>query len=137
MDINNIFNTFSDPEDETSMLIDFSDHPLFWIGGFNKIISNHMFFKEYTVRTFKNVSPDLNLEDLEKAGESIMFAKAWNFIKNIDVNKNFHKENLKLKASNEFMKNLDITIDHFEKFEEYEKCALLQNIKEMILGFLT
>jgi hypothetical protein len=53
MNINNIFNSFSSSDDEfddTSLLIDFSDHPLFWIGGFNKLIGNHLFFKQHTIK---------------------------------------------------------------------------------------
>ena len=58
MDFNSIFNAFEQPEDnqkidEVNLLMDFSEHPLYWIGGFNKIISNHLFFKTYTVKIFK------------------------------------------------------------------------------------
>ena len=36
--------------DETSLLIDFSDHPLFWISGFNKVMDNHLFFKRIFIK---------------------------------------------------------------------------------------
>ena len=82
IDFSNIFNTFDDSEDnkeadDVSMLVDFSEHPLYWIGGFSKIINNHIFFTQYTIKTFKNVSPELDLEDLEKIGEKLMYDKAW------------------------------------------------------------
>ena len=57
MDLDRIFNLFnnenSSSDDESSLLVDFSEHPLYWIGGFNKIISNHLFFKNYTVNINK------------------------------------------------------------------------------------
>ena len=75
MDLNKIFDSFdqSDKDDDNSLLVDFSDHPLFWIGGFNKLISNHLFFKKYTTKIFKNISPDNDIESLEKVGEHLIF----------------------------------------------------------------
>ena len=136
MNIKNIFDAFNSEnfqnDDETSLLMDFSEHPLFWISGFNKIIDNHLFFTQYTVKTFKNISPDVNIDDLEKAGEELMFRKAWDYIKGIDLNKNFHVECLRNKVSKDFIYNLQISIQFFEAHEEYEKCALLKGIKDLI-----
>ena len=91
MNLDNIFNLFNDEtgqyNDDTSLLVDFSDHPLFWISGFNKVIDNHLFFQKYTVKTFKNIAPDINVDELEKAGEELMFRKAWDYIKPFDVEK--------------------------------------------------
>ena len=139
MDLNKIFNTFDkeyNTNDETSLLVDFSEHPLFWIGGFNKIINNHLFFKQYTIKTFKNISPDINIEELEKAGEELMFRKAWNYIKSINLDKTFHVECIKLKADEQFMDNLQTSVLFFEAFEEYEKCALLKHIQDKVKEFL-
>ena len=65
-----------------------------------------------------------------------MFRKAWGYIKDIDLNKNFHVECLKNKASRDFSYNLQISIQFFETLEEYEKCALLKNIETTIEEFL-
>jgi hypothetical protein len=116
--------------------MDFSEHPLFFISGFNKLISNHLFFKQYTVKTFQNISPDINIKELEKAGEELMFRKAWTYIKSIDLSKPFHVECLKLKADKQFINNLQTSVLFFEAFEEYEKCALLKNIENKIKDFL-
>jgi hypothetical protein len=136
MNIKNIFDAFNSEnfqnDDETSLLMDFSEHPLFWISGFNKIIDNHLFFTQYTVKTFKNISPDINIDELEKAGEELMFRKAWDYIKGIDLSKNFHVECIRNKASRDFIYNLQISIQFFEVHEEYEKCALLKGIKDLI-----
>jgi len=141
MNLDNIFNLFNNDDeqltnDETSLLIDFSDHPLYWISGFNKVLDNHLFFKKYTVKTFKNISPDMNIEALEQAGERLMFEKAWEYIKNINLNNPFHVECIKNKASKSFIENLQATIYHYEGFEEYEKCALLKHIENKVTEFL-
>lgn len=142
MDLNKIFNLFNNEEDQstnddTLLLVDFSEHPLFWISGFNKILDNHLFFKKYTVKTFKNISPDIDIDALEQAGERLMFEKAWNYIKDIDLNKPFHVECIKNKASKSFIENLQASIQHFVEFEEYEKCALLKHIEDKVNEFLS
>lgn len=143
MDLKHIFDLFNEDNgnndqgyDEISLLVDFSEHPLYWISGFNKLINNHLFFKQYTVKTFKNLSPDINIEELEKAGEELMFNKAWNYIKFIDINKPFHVEYIKAKSNDEFVTNLQAAISFFEPFEEYEKCAHLKGIENLVKEFL-
>jgi hypothetical protein len=137
MNINNIFRAFNDDfeDEETEMLIDFSSHPFYWIGGFNKIIDNHAFFSKYTSKVFKNISPELNIDEVEKAGEHLMFDKAWDYIKNINLNNPFHVECIGKKSSVEFLSNLNIAIIFYESLEEYEKCALLKNIENKIKEF--
>jgi hypothetical protein len=139
MNFNNIFNTFSNSEenlDEVSLPVDFSEHPLYWIGGFNKIISNNIFFIQYVIKHSKNTSPELNLEELEKIGENLMYDKAWDYIKNIKINNVFHIECLKLKADEKFLLALKTSVKHFENLEEYEKCALLKSIEIKVKDFL-
>ena len=140
MNLKNIFDAFNSEnfqnDDETSLLMDFSEHPLFWISGFNKIIDNHLFFKQYTVKTFKNISPDVNIDELEKAGEELMFRKAWDYIKSINLNKSLHMDCIKTKASRDFIYNLQISIQFFEALEEYEKCAHMKDIQNKIEEFL-
>jgi hypothetical protein len=139
MNLKNIFDAFNSEnfnnDDETSLLMDFSEHPLFWISGFNKIIDNHLFFKQYTVKTFKNISPDVDIDELEKAGEELMFRKAWDYIKSINLEKKLHIECIKNKASRDFIYNLQISIQFFEALEEYEKCALMKSIQNKIEEF--
>ena len=74
MNINNIFRAFNDDfeDEETEMLIDFSEHPFYWIGGFNKIIGNHAFFSKYTSKVFKNISKSFKIAaDVSSQEDSI------------------------------------------------------------------
>lgn len=138
MDINNIFNLFNEDyinDDESSLLMDFSEHPFYKISGFNKIINNHLFFKNYSLKMFRNISNDLNTEEIERAGEYLMFDKAWGYIKDINVENPFHVECIGKKISPDFIENLDLSIRFFEKYEEYEKCALLKKIEEKAKEF--
>ena len=139
MNINSIFDLFNSQEsldDDNSLLTDFSSHPLFWIGGFNKIINNHKFFIQYTSKMLKDISPELNLEEIEKSGEELMYNKACDYIKNVNLNNLFHVECLKNKTTKELHLNLTTAIYFYEKLEEYERCALLKNIESKVKEFL-
>jgi hypothetical protein len=143
MNINHIFDLFNDQslqsndeDDETSLLVDFSEHPFYWIGGFNKVIANHSYFQQYTVKMFKDASPSLDEDEVELAGNHLMFEKAWGYIKDIKLTNQFHVECLGKKASFGFCKNLEYAVQHFEQFEEYEKCALLKDIEIKVKEFL-
>jgi len=142
MDINKIFDIFDQDGDqkdidEVNLLVDFSEHPLYWIGGFNKVISNHLFFKKYTVKIFKNLSPDLDIETLEQAGEYLMFAKAWDYIKHLNVNNSFHIECLKTKSDESLLISLNTALQFFENLEEYEKCILLKDLQDKVKEFIS
>ena len=75
------------------------------------------------------------VDDVEKAGEHLMFDKAWNYIKNINLDNPFHIKCIGKKASIEFLSNLNTTIIFYEALEEYEKCALLKNIENKVKEF--
>jgi hypothetical protein len=134
MDINKIFNLFEGinkdiPDDDNTLLVDFSEHPLYWIGGFNKLINNYIYFNKYLVD--KSIDKDrLEISNI------LLYNRAWEYIKRLDTNNSLHLDCLKVK-SNEFLDiALDSTIKFFEKYEEYEKCAFLKNIQEKVKDFL-
>lgn len=139
MDINRIFDLFNKEhqDDEASLLVDFSEHPLFWISGFIKVISNHLFFKEFTAKMLKEVSEEIDVNELEATSETIMFEQAWNYIKSFKIDNSFHLECLKTKVSKDLENNLIYAIQYFENLEEYEKCALLKGIEIKVKEFST
>lgn len=139
MNLDNFFNlSFEDQtdDDENSLLFDFSEHPIYWISGYKKVINNHLFFKKYTNKIYKDIAPEVKIEDLEKVSEEFLFRKAWEYIKPFDLSKNFHLECLKLRAEEDLVKCLNEGVLFFEALEEYEKCALLKGIKDKTEEFL-
>ena len=140
IDFNKIFDTFDNSDtnkenDDVSLLIDFSTHPLYWIGYFNKVVSNYIYFTQYMAKNFKKIAPDIKLEDTEKLGEIILYNRAWDYIKNINLANPFHVECIKLKASNTLLESLESSIYFFEQLEEYEKCILLKGIQDKVKEF--
>ncbi len=122
--------------DEVNLLVDFSDHPLYWIGGFNKIINNYIFFTHYITKNFNNIPPELNQEEMDMVGTTLLFNRAWEYIKKLNLNNTFHVECLKIKSSDSLNNSLGVAIVFFEKMEEYEKCALLKGIQDKVKEFL-
>ncbi len=122
--------------DEVSLLVDFSDHPLYWISGFNKIINNYVFFTQYIAKNFNNISPELNQEEIDTIGVTLLFNRSWEYIKRLNLDNPFHIDCLKIKSSESLNDSLEAAILFFEKIEEYEKCAFLKNIQDKVKDFL-
>ena len=122
--------------DEVSLLVDFSDHPLYWISGFNKIINNYVFFTQYITKNFNNISPELNQEEIDTIGVTLLFNRSWEYIKRLNLDNPFHIDCLKIKSSESLNDSLEAAILFFEKIEEYEKCAFLKNIQDKVKDFL-
>jgi hypothetical protein len=135
MNLDHIFNSFNESYDpssldnDMSLLIDFSEHPFYWIGGFNKVISNRIYFKQYTLKMFKTSSEVLDDEKIEQIGNNLMFNKAWEYIRDINLNNPFHLECISKKSDNVFLGHIKQSISYFEKLEEYEKCDILKKIE--------
>jgi len=137
INLNKIFDAFdksnvSKDTDDLSLLVDFSEHPLYWIGYFNKVINNYVFFTQYMTKNIKKTSLDVDIENIKKLSEVIIYNKAWNYIKNINLSNSFHIDCLKLKADDVLLESLTSSILFFERLEEYEKCAFLKEIKDKI-----
>jgi hypothetical protein len=140
MDLNKIFSMFNDDNskdtDEVNLLVDFSDHPLYWIGGFNKIINNYVFFTQYITKNFNNIPPELNQEEIDIVGITLLFNRSWEYIRRLNLDNSFHIDCLKIKSSESLNNSLEAAIFFFEKIEEYEKCAFLKSIQDKVKDFL-
>ena len=83
------------------------------------------------------MTPDSDIETLERAGEYLMFNRAWDYIKDLNVHNSFHMDCLKTKADPTLHNSLEIALKFFENLEEYEKCILLKEILDKVKEFLT
>lgn len=136
MDINKIFNLFDegnfskDATDDVSLLIDFSEHPLYWIGGFGKLVNNYIYFSQHLIE-----KPNIDKDKLE-ISDILLYNKAWEYIRKLNVNNLIHLDCLKVKSNESLYNALEATLKFFEKYEEYEKCAFLKQIQEKVKDFL-
>jgi hypothetical protein len=130
MDINKIFNLFNGDEPESlgeksqqvDTLLDYKNHPLFWVGMFKKLIQNHQTFNDQLLKFFDNLDEGLNMVDVDKAGEYVVFNRAWEYIKKVDPDNLVTQEALYRFADIHLKLALELSINYFQEHEEYEKC---------------
>lgn len=130
MDIEKIFANFKD--ESATVVVDFSQHPVVWIGMFKKIITNHISFKETIIKKIKKDNPELEEDEIRIAGDIILYSRAWEYIKNVDLSMESHIDALLSLYSEDLMMALKKSKRHYERYEEYEKCAFIRNIIDRI-----
>jgi len=139
INVNKIFNMFEESQDTGfpgTVYIDFKDHPAYWVGMFEKTILNYENYCVKILQLFKNASPVLDLEDIKDAGEYIVFNRAFEYIKDLDLTNNSHLDSLESRASKRLVNYIVKSIDYFVFVEEYEKCAILKKIQDQVELFL-
>ena len=134
--LENIFELFSSNENldgENDIVhIDFTKTPIYWIGMYKKLVLNHLNFNRKVVKFFKESNEELDVVDMENAGEFVVYNRAWFYIKNVDINVEEHVLAIE-KYQDEYLDtSLKLGIHFFEEQEEYEKCAHLKYILDKI-----
>lgn len=143
MDVNKIFGLFDtsgegskplfDHKNDMSHLLDnYKEHPLFWVGMFKKLIHNHKNFNTKVMNFFTRMEDEeLDLYDVEQAGEFIVYNRAWFWISKVDPQDRICQDSI-LHYTDEYLETyLKFAISYFQDFEEYEKCAHLKKILDI------
>ena len=131
-----LFENNDQTEEDKKSINDFKEHPLFKIEIFKKIIKNYILHGDELLKFFEKSNIDLDVKDIKKAGEYMLYNRAFDNIDFIDLNNDFHLDIIKKKSDNEIIDLIDNCIFYFEKFEEFEKCNKLIKIKRKIEDFL-
>ena len=95
IDKDKIFKLFVDGKeisgDKTKEEIkDFMNGPYAKIGMFVKLIQNHEVFHKKLEKFLKQEQPDYNVESTKEASEFTVYNRAWNYIKQIDIDNSDH-----------------------------------------------
>jgi len=135
MNIDKIFNMFESEAKsapESIVLVDFKDHPYYWVGMFRKIMLNYNLFSKKFVSLFREDGSQVDMADVERAGEHFVYERVWGYISKLDITVPIHLSSLLQFKDPILVKNLDKTLLHFQNNEEYEKCAhILKLIEEL------
>jgi len=132
MDINKIFGAFTS-KDDNIVAIDFSEHPLYLIRMFKKLILNHKTFKLKNISFLSKLDPDMNPEDIGAIGDLVIFNRAYFYLNKIDIKNQTHCQIVENNYSVDLMSAISLALSYFESTEEYEKCAHIFNIKKILL----
>jgi hypothetical protein len=111
---------------------DFMNGPYAKIGMFVKLIQNHEIFHKKLEKFLKQEQPDYNVESTKEASEFTVYYRAWSYIKQIDINNSDHINAIINFDPKVFYKILKSAVKFFENYEEYEKCAHIYKIKELV-----
>ena len=145
MDVNKIFDLFNNEEppslkdkfQQVDALSDYKNHPLFWVGMFKKFIYNHNLFNDQLLKFFENLDEGLDVVDIDRAGEFVVFNRAYSYIEKVDPKDLVCQEALYRFADTHLKIALELSINYFQEMEEYEKCAHLKQNLEFIKLLLT
>ncbi len=141
IDKDNIFKLFLDGkevggdklDDKTNEEIkEFMNGSYAKIGMFVKLIQNHEVFHQKLEKFLKQEKPDYNVESTKEASEYTVYYRAWNYIKHVDTLQEDNVEAIVNFNPTTLNKTLDSSLKFFEQYEEYEKCAHIFKIKEIL-----
>lgn len=98
------------------------------ISTFCKLIKNHKIFYQRLKGLLKNMDEERSPFEIENASSNGVFIRAYFHIEKIDVKNKHHVRAVLLYNRGVAEACLKSAISHFEKEEEYEKCAFLHKI---------
>ncbi len=139
MDLNKIFGAFGSSSNSggwdnksfnysnprTIPTID-EDHPKYIVRMFWKLIIDHLSHSKQLINFFSTSDPSIESAEVEYAGEVMLYARAYDYIKKIDLKDQYHQKVLKEENRKKLVKAYNMSIKFYESEEEYEKCALLK-----------
>ena len=145
MDINKIFGSFgSSSRDDgweprgynytnprTLPEID-ENHPRYYVKMFVKLILNYRNYSKKLINFFGSADPELNIRDIEEAGDSMLFERAYSYIKEIDLQDKYHIKIIFQEATPELEEALNKSLKFYENQEEYEKCIILKKYLDFL-----
>jgi cation transport ATPase len=141
MGLNGIFALFGFPEDNKNPedtkklkaeLSAYKETPHFKLGMFYKLIMNGTTFKKQVLNFFSKADTFLDTIGIDEAGEFMMFTRAYFWIEGFKFRSKVWKEALKNYSHEEFLVAIKLSMNYFEGTEEYEKCAHLKKIQDLI-----
>lgn len=137
IDKEKLFSLFVDGKEITddktkSEIKDFMNGPFAKIGMFVKLIQNHHIFHQKLEKFLKKEQPNYNVETTKEASEFTVYNRAYNYISKISLDDHDDVNAIINFDPNVFYKTLDSAIKYFQDYEEYEKCAHLFNIQEVV-----
>ena len=110
----------------------FMNGPFAKIGMFVKLIQNHQVFHQKLEKFLKKEQPNYNVESTKEASEFTVYNRAWNYINKISLDDHDDVNAIINFDPQIFFDALNTSINYFEQHEEYEKCAHLFNIQEIV-----
>jgi hypothetical protein len=112
----------------------------FKIGMFIKVVIYGDKWKNSVVSMFSKANTDFDVKDIDSVGNMMLYTRAWYWISQFDFDNKecINDLNIFLDKDEETYNSSDLfislmrTIKYFEKTEEFEKCAFLVKIRDLL-----
>ena len=136
MNLDNIFNAFENNASiqEKEALIDLQKTPAFKLGMFKKIILNQRDM-DSKLEALKKHMPELAefiAIDNDEVGELVTYTRAWAYIKDFNPNSEQGIDASRIFSDEYTVTACNLAIHFWEEIEEYEKCAHIKKIKDLL-----
>lgn len=104
----------------------------FKINMFIKVVLYGEAWKNEVVSIFTKSNVDMDVEDIDNAGNFMLYTRAWYWISQFDFEDKECVESLTSLDDSSLLVSLLRTIKYFEGIEEFERCHFLVNIKNLL-----
>lgn len=135
MNLNNIFGAFEEdaPLQEKAALLQLQETQAFKLGMFKKVIWNQKGF-EKRMEKFMDMMPEMaELVNADNdAGEFITHVRAWAYIKEFDPTSEQGIDASHMFSEEHTITACDLAIHFWEEREEYERCAHIKKVKDLL-----
>jgi hypothetical protein len=141
LDINKIFGTFNSSSEggehwnyyqtPSSYTVE-ENHPRYFVKMFQKLILSYTGYSDKIIDLFANADPALDADNIKRAGEHMLYSRAYGYITQIDIQDEYHIKVLFQEANPKLKEALNKTISFFEGEEEYEKCAVIKKYLDFL-----
>ena len=144
MDINKIFDLFGSADFDTPLekkakaaddLILIQETPMFWIGMFKKIILNNKAFYQHL---YNSLDPEVvkEMAGMDNMADLVTYSRAWFYISKLDLKRRVDIDALSTFTDDNLLYASEMALRFFEEREEYEKCAHIKKIQDIIKKIL-
>lgn len=146
MDLDKFFKQFtgdslpesaSSQDDVVASYTDFYKNPIFKLGMFKKLVFNHGYFDNKMLLTLLNTASGGDKRESKKIkefSEVMVYNRAYSQLEDINLEK--EQNYIKQASDEELLTACKLTIKFFEKREEYEKCAKIKNLEDLVTSFI-
>jgi hypothetical protein len=134
MNADNVFGLFDSEEvgPDVKKITDVTQYPTIFIKLFVKFVNNIDPLNEVMAKTLKKMGGDADLEKLKYANKLISVARAYEIIQEFDFQDNTHVEALLEEDAEEVLAACTYMLQVLTRYEEYEKCAFIKDLKDFI-----
>ena len=126
------YDTLKNAKDLSGKIDNFNSNPTIKIGMFTKLILNHNIFHQKLEKFLTKEEPNYSIESTKESSEFIVYNRAWFYLNQVDMSQ---KEDVFaiLDFNPKILNNaLESALLYFQNREEYEKCAHIFKIQQVL-----